>query len=72
MNIHCDKLIEARRPDLIVIDKKVQKRTITDISVPADVRVEEKNGKVPGFENRDQVIVEIEKCISCPCSDRSP
>ena len=37
----CDNLIEARRPDLIVIDKKEQKGII-DIAVPADVRVNEK------------------------------
>ena len=42
INIQCDNLIEARRPDLIVIDKKEQKGIIIDIAVPADVRVEEK------------------------------
>ena len=42
INIQCDNLIEARQPDLIVIDKKEQKGIITDIAVPADVRVEEK------------------------------
>ena len=41
-NIQCDNLIEARRPELIVIDKKEQKGIIIDIAVPADVRVEEK------------------------------
>ena len=42
INIQCDNLIEARRPDLIVIDEKEQKGIIIDIAVPADVRVEEK------------------------------
>ena len=42
INIQCDNLIEARRPDLIVIDKKEQKGIIIDIAVPADARVEEK------------------------------
>ena len=42
INIQCDNLIETRRPDLIVIDKKEQKGVIIDIAVPADVRVEEK------------------------------
>ena len=41
-NIQCDNLIEARRPELIVIDKKEQKGIIIDIAVPADVRVEAK------------------------------
>ena len=42
INIQCDNLIEARQPDLIVIDKKEQKGIIIDIAIPADVRVEEK------------------------------
>ena len=42
INIRCDNLIEARRPDLIVTDKKEQKGIIIDIAVPTDVRVEEK------------------------------
>ena len=42
INIQCENLIEEGRPDLIVIDKKEQKGIITDIAVPADVRVEEK------------------------------
>ena len=42
INIQCDNLIEARRPDLIVIDKKEQKGIIIDIAIPADVRVEKK------------------------------
>ena len=57
--------MEARRPDPIVIDEKEQKGIIIDIGVPADMRVEgkkEKSGKVPGFEKRDEKIVEIEKC----------
>ena len=42
INIQCDNLIDARQPDLIVIDKKEQKGIIIDIALPADVRVEEK------------------------------
>ena len=77
INIQCDNLIEARRLDLIVIDKKEQKGIIINIAVPADVRVEKgkrkiKSGKVRGFEKRDQKIVEIEKCRNCLCSDRGP
>ena len=37
-----DNLIDARRPDLIVIDKKEQKGIIIDITIPDDVTVEEK------------------------------
>ena len=75
INVQCDNLIETRQPDLIVIDNKEQKGMIIDIVVPADARVEEKekkSGKAPGFERRDQKIVEIEKCRNCRCSDRGP
>ena len=76
INIQCDNLIEARRPDLIVIDKKEQKGIIIDIAVPADIRVEEKETekveKYQDLKKRDQKIVEIEKCRNCPCSDKDP
>ena len=35
-------MIEERKPDIIVIDKKEQREIIIDIAVPADVRVREK------------------------------
>ena len=42
-------MIEARRPDIIVIDQKEQKGIIIDIAVPADVTLrgkeKEKEGK---------------------------
>ena len=50
INIQCDNLIEARRHDLIVIDKKEQKGIIIDIAVPADVRIEEKE-KVEKYQD---------------------
>ena len=34
--VQCDNLIEARRPDIIAIDKKERKGIIIDIAVPAD------------------------------------
>ena len=40
--VQCDNVIEARRPTIIVIDKKGRKRIIIDIAVPAEVRVGEK------------------------------
>ena len=42
INVHCDNVIEARRPDIILIDKKERKRITIDIAIPADVRVGEK------------------------------
>ena len=39
MNIQCDNISEARRPDIELVEKKC---SITDIAVPADVRCSEK------------------------------
>ena len=61
-NIQCGSLIVARRPDLIVIDKKEQKGIIIDIAVPADVRVEEKEkGKVEKYQDLKRVIRRLRK-----------
>ena len=40
--IQCDKEIEARRPDIVVLDKKRKEVKIIDIAMPGDVRVCEK------------------------------
>ena len=42
MNIQCDNVIEARRPDIVIIDRKEESCIIVDIAVPADGRVHEK------------------------------
>ena len=39
INIQCDNVIEARRTDIILIDKKERNGIIINIAVPADVRV---------------------------------
>ena len=78
INIQCDNLIEARRPDLIVIDKKEQKGIIIDSAVPAVVRVEEKEkDKVEKYQHLKKGIrrlwkLRIQKCRNCPCSYRGP
>ena len=45
MNIQCDNVIEARRPDIVITDKKEKSCIIVDIAVPADGRVHERKGK---------------------------
>ena len=42
INIQCDNMIEARRPDIVVVYKKERVCIIVDITVPADRRVEKK------------------------------
>ena len=50
INIQCDNVIEARRPDIVLIDKKERACNIVDIAVPADCRVEEKE-KVEKYQD---------------------
>ena len=40
--IHCDRFIEARRPDIVWVDKKNKEAKIIDIAVPGDSGVAEK------------------------------
>ena len=41
-SIQTDYVIEARRPDLVVVDKKERSCKIIDFAVPGDSRIEEK------------------------------
>ena len=41
-SIQIDHVIEARRPDLVVVDKKRRTCKIIDFAVPGDSRIEEK------------------------------
>ena len=42
ISVQCDNMIEAKRPDIILIEKKEQKGIIINIAVPANVRVGKK------------------------------
>jgi len=42
VNIYTDRVIQARRPDLVVVDKMKKKVTLIDIAIPADKNVIEK------------------------------
>ena len=57
MNIQCVNVVEARRPDIIVMRKKEKKRISVDIAIPGDSRIHEKelerNRKISGFEMGD-------------------
>ena len=51
-SIQIDHVIEARRPDLVVIDKKERSCKITDFAVPGDSRIEEKEkGKIEKYQD---------------------
>ena len=42
INIQCDNVIEARRPDLILVDKKAKSCVIIDVAIPGDCKINEK------------------------------
>ena len=44
-NIWCDRVIEARRPDIVVVDRRNRETRIMDITVPGDFRVKEKEAE---------------------------
>ena len=43
-SIQTDDVIEAQRPDLVVVDKKRRIGKIIDFAVPGDSRIEENQG----------------------------
>ena len=45
MTIQCDHYIEARRPDILVVEKSSRKALIIDIASPGDLNVGEKEKK---------------------------
>ena len=42
INIQCDNVMEARRPDLILVDTNAKSCVIIDVAVPCDYRIREK------------------------------
>ena len=76
INVQCDNVIEARRPDIILIDKKERKGLIINIAVPADVRLGEKEReKMEKYQNLKREIGRLWKLKngrSRSCSGRSP
>ena len=52
INIQCDNVIEARRHDLILVDKKAKSCVIIDVAVPGDCRIREKEiEKIETYQN---------------------
>ena len=45
LNIQCDHVIEARRPDIVVVNTQEKKCTFIDIAIPADKRIGEKENE---------------------------
>ena len=45
INIQCDDIMGARRPNLLLVDKKVKLYIINDAAIPGDCRIREKEIK---------------------------
>ena len=37
--MQCDHMVEARRPDIVVVDKVKKEAMIIDVAIPGDTRV---------------------------------
>ena len=61
--VQCDREIEARRPDIVSIDKKETEVVITDVGIPGDDRV-----KVKELEKLEtfQLVWRMQKVIVVP------
>ena len=64
INLQCDHVIEARRPDIAIIDKRGQSGIIVDIAVPADGRVHEKKEKVEKYQELRREIGRLSQLIN--------
>lgn len=61
VNIQCDHVIEARRPDIVVVNKVERKCTIIDIAVTGDSRISDKEKEK--VENYQDLKMEIKIII---------
>lgn len=58
-NIYCDRMIEARRPDIVVVCKKNTETQIIDIAVPGDFRVKDKeHEKITKYQD---LVIEVNR-----------
>ena len=60
MAIQTDRVISARRPDIVIIDKKEKTTTLIDIAVPYDTRIEEK--EIEKITKYQDLKIEIQRC----------
>ena len=59
-SIQTDHVIEAPRPGLVVVDKKERICKATDIAVPGDSRIEEKeNDKIEKYQDLERELQKI-------------
>ena len=57
INIQCNNIVEARRPDLILVDKKAKSCIIIDVPIPGDCRTREKEIEKKKLKRAEKVLV---------------
>ena len=58
--IQCDRMVEYRKPDIVVVEKKERRCLVIDVAVPGDIRIEEKeNEKVEKYQELKQEIIKL-------------
>ena len=56
--IQCDRVVECRKPDIVIVDKKERKCVIIDVAIPGDSRVNSKEEeKIEKYQNLKQEMV---------------
>ena len=50
-SIQTDHVIETRRPDLVVVDKKERSCKISDFAVPGDSKIEEEENMIEKYQD---------------------
>ena len=58
-SIQTDHVIEARRPDLVVVDKKERSCKIIDFAVPGDSRIEKEKNKIEKYQDLGRKLQKI-------------
>ena len=68
--IQCDRRVEARRPDIVFVDKKQREVVIIDVAIPGDDRVKDKElekvGKYQLLKDEIAKVWQMRKVIVVP------
>ena len=70
MNLQCDYIIQARRPDIVVINKNEKSAKIIDVAIPGDSRISDKEiekiDKYQDIRREIQRIWKLNKVVVIP------
>ena len=58
-SIQTDHVIEAQRPDLVLVDKKERTCKIIDFAVPGDSRIAKEKDKIEKYQDLGRVLQKI-------------